>query len=129
MPSSSIVLQRREGYRDILRKWLQSQAAAKMKWEALESVHRENQKDVATLYEYWCFFRLLDMVKALFNVEANEIAKKIVDVGQDGLSLKINEGAKLEPLNGTYISGHTSQRYRRLSIEYHYNRRFTKSAK
>ena len=129
MPSSSIVLQRREGYRDILRKWLQSQAAAKMRWEALESVHRENQKDVATLYEYWCFFRLLDMVKALFNVEANEIAKKIVDVGQDGLSLKINEGAKLDPLNGTYISGHTSQRYRRLSIEYHYNRRFTKSAK
>ena len=129
-PSSSIVLQRREGYRDILRKWLQSQAAAKISWAAGEEAFCENQKDVATLYEYWCFFRLLDIAKDAFSIPEESIAKElVVDKGTDGLSLKINEGAQLPPLNGTFVSGHTSQRYRKLDIEFHYNRHFTNSAK
>ena len=128
MPSSSVVLQRREGYRDILRKWLQSQAASTMKWPAGGDVYRENQKDVATLYEYWCFFRLLDIIKDLFGIEPEEISGKIVDVGQDGLSLKICEGKQLDALEGRYVSGHTSHRYRRLTIEYQYNRRFTQAS-
>ena len=128
MPSSSVVLQRREGYRDILKKWLQSQAASKMSWDALEDVHRENQKDVATLYEYWCFFRLLDIVKDMFNVENGSVLKSLVDVGSDGLSLKLNEGKQLNPpLSGSYASPHTSKRYRKLDIEFQYNRRFSKS--
>lgn len=127
MPSSSIVLQRREGYRDVLRKWLQSHAASTMNWSASTTIYRENQKDVATLYEYWCFFRLLDVIKDIFNIEEEEVIDKIVGVGTDGLSLKICEGAKLPPLNGHYISSHTSQRYRSLEIEYQYNRRFTNS--
>lgn len=128
MPSSSVVLQRREGYRDILRKWLQSQAAATMKWAAGVDAYRENQKDVATLYEYWCFFRLLDIIKDLFNIEPEEIYGKIVDIGQDGLSLKIREGKQLDALEGRYVSGHISHRYRRLTIEYQYNRRFTQAS-
>lgn len=128
MPSSSVVLQRREGYRDILRKWLQSQAAATMKWAAGVDAYRENQKDVATLYEYWCFFRLLDIIKDLFDIEPEEIYGKIVDIGQDGLSLKIREGKQLDALEGRYVSGHTSHRYRRLTIEYQYNRRFTQAS-
>ena len=132
MPSSSVVLQRREGYRDILKKWLQSQAASKMKWDAMEDVHRENQKDVATLYEYWCFFRLLDIVKDLFHIENDNLIQSLVGFGTDGLSLKVNEGKQLNPpLSGSYVSGHTSQRYRKLDIEFQYNRRFsnTKTSK
>jgi len=131
MPSSSIVLQRREGYRDLLRKWLQSHAASKMAWEAMEDAHRENQKDVATLYEYWCFFRLLDIIKDMFNIEDANIQKSlVVEIGSDGLSLKLNEGKQLNPpLSGSYASPHTSHRYRKLDIEFQYNRRFGKSGK
>jgi predicted component of viral defense system (DUF524 family) len=127
MPASSVVLQRREGYRDVLRKWLQSQAAATMKWPAGGDAYRENQKDVATLYEYWCFFRLLHIIGDMFGIAPEEVSGKIVDVGQDGLSLKICEGRQLPPLSGTYVSGHSSRRYRDLDIEYQYNRRFSQS--
>ena len=128
MPSASVVLQRREGYRDILRKWLQSQAAAALAWPAGADAIRENQKDAATLYEYWCFFRLLDIAGDLFAIDMADVARKVVGVGADGLSLNIREGRQLPPLCGRYAPRHTSHRYRSLDIEFQYNRRFSRTA-
>ena len=58
-------LQKREGYRDILRVWLQLDQAARLDWEGLEDVFTATVRDVAALYEYWLFFELLDVLKAV----------------------------------------------------------------
>lgn len=129
MPTASVVLQRREGYRDLLRKWLQSQAAAAIALPVGADAIRENQKDTATLYEYWCFFRLLDIASDLFGIDMTEVVrKKMVGVGADGLSLKISEGSQLGPLPGRYIPRLANHRYRSLDVEFQYNRRFSLAA-
>lgn len=125
MPTGSMVLQRREGYREILRKFLQANAAARITWEAGESLYRANQKDVATLYEYWCYFKLLRIVRRIFTIELGEIKEKLWGVGKDCLSLKLHEG-KMITLTGRYKSEVGGVRYRDLAVDFKYNYRFNR---
>ena len=124
MPTASVVLQRREGYRDVLKKWLQLQAGTKLVWEHGEDIYGASQRKMSALYEYWCFFRLLKIVGTLFKVKTEEIAKKMIGVGTDGLSLKLKEG-KAITLDGTFDSGRMGARFRRLAVEFSYNRTFS----
>lgn len=125
MPSGSMVLQRREGYREIFRKFLQANVAARITWEAGEGLYAANQKDVATLYEYWCYFKLLRIVRNLFELDVTEIREKLWDVGKDSLSLKLNEGQAVT-LTGRYLRDDGSGRYRDLAVDFKYNHRFVK---
>lgn len=122
MPTGSVVLQRREGYREILRKWLQYHAGTQLVWEHGEDVYGANQRQMSALYEYWCFFRLLKIVAGIFGVKTSEIADKMI--GSDGLSLKLKAGNTIK-LDGTFDSGHPGVRYRRLAVEFSYNRSFS----
>jgi predicted component of viral defense system (DUF524 family) len=68
-PSSSQVLLKREGYRqlnDYFRRFL---LTGKVMWEGFEELLKTPNKDLATLYEYWCFFQLLDAVAAALDVQ------------------------------------------------------------
>ncbi|MBM3418643.1 MAG: DUF2357 domain-containing protein, partial [Bacteroidetes bacterium] len=56
---NSPVLQRKEGYREVLRVWLMFDLAAKLIWKGGEDIYSGGKKDIATLYEYWLFFKLL----------------------------------------------------------------------
>lgn len=58
-PPGSPVLQRKAGYREVLRWWLRFRTAAELSWEGGEELFRAGQRDVASLYEYWLFFELL----------------------------------------------------------------------
>ena len=58
---NSPILQRKEGYREILRIWLMFDLAAKLIWKGGDDVYDGGKKDVALLYEYWIFFVLLDL--------------------------------------------------------------------
>ena len=40
--------------------------AAKLIWSGGEAVYGAGKKDIATLYEYWVFFKLLDLFQELF---------------------------------------------------------------
>ena len=59
---NSPILQRKEGYREVLRTWLMFELAAKLIWQGGEDVYGAGKKDIATLYEYWLFFKLLDSI-------------------------------------------------------------------
>jgi predicted component of viral defense system (DUF524 family) len=61
IPFESTILQRREGYREILHAWLMLDAAAQIDWPGREDAYDGTTRDVATLYEYWLYFI---MVKA-----------------------------------------------------------------
>lgn len=128
IPMGSVVLQRREGYREVFKKWLQYHAGAQLVWENGPDVYEANQRQMSTLYEYWCFFRLLKIVGSIFGVGTAEIAKKMIGTGADGLSLKLKSGESIT-LDGTFDSGRVGARYRRLAIEFSYNRTFSAKGK
>ena len=60
LPLGSPVLQRKSGYREILTAWLQFDMAARLSWKGGEDVYGAGKRNVAKLYEYWVFFKLLE---------------------------------------------------------------------
>ena len=58
---NSPVLQRKSGYREVLNAWLKFDLAAKLVWHGGNNVYDAGKKDIATLYEYWLFFELLNL--------------------------------------------------------------------
>ena len=114
---NSPVLQRKSGYREVLNAWLKFDLAAKLIWHGGDNVYNAGKKDIATLYEYWLFFTLLDLLKEVFEIEPKSIAELIqYDKGQ--LSLNLKQGTAIA-MKGTYKSPS-----RNLNIQFTYNRSF-----
>ncbi len=118
LPLNSPVLQRKEGYREVLRAWLMFDLAAKLAWSGGEDVYSGNKRDVATLYEYWLFFKLLGVIKDVFKIDSVGI-EKLMETTADGTGLKLKQGRYLA-LHGIYVS-----EIRKLQVEFAYNRTFT----
>ena len=118
LPLNSPVLQRKEGYREILRVWLMLDLAAKLVWKGGDDVYSGGKRDVAVLYEYWLFFVLLDIIKDVFKIEPEGIRNLITETN-DGLGLQLKQGKHL-PVKGTYDAGS-----RKLDIEFSYNKTFS----
>ncbi|MDT7828519.1 DUF2357 domain-containing protein [Pricia sp. S334] len=115
---NSPVLQRKEGYREVLRVWLMFDLAAKLIWTGGEDIYSGGKKDVATLYEYWLFFTLLDLLQSVFDIDPVDISELIKET-PDGLNLQIKQG-KDTALWGVYDSGS-----RKLNVRFNYNRSFS----
>jgi len=62
VPIGSSVLQRRRGYKDVLRHHLALRAAARIPLDRTTVEKLLGLKDVATLYELWCYFAVIDAV-------------------------------------------------------------------
>ena len=118
LPLNSPVLQRKEGYREILRAWLMFDLAAKLVWHGGDDVYKAGKRDVAQLYEYWLFFKLLEKLKEIFDIEHDSI-DRLIEPTKDGLGLKLKSGIST-PLKGIY-----NNPVRNLNIEFTYNRTFS----
>jgi len=116
LPLNSPVLQRKEGYRQVLRAWMLFELAARLSWEGGDDVYAGGKRDAAALYEYWVFFKLLDLVAGLFDLKQPPVESLI---HQSDLVLKLKAGKYL-PIEGAY-----SGAGRRLKIEFSYNRTFS----
>lgn len=119
---NSPILQRKEGYREVLRTWLMFELAAKLIWQGGEDVYGAGKKDIATLYEYWLFFILLDLFQEIFEIDPKDMSE-LIKPTTDGLSLQIKQG-KTTPLRGVYDAGS-----RKLNIRFNYNRSFSGNKK
>ena len=114
----SPVLQRKEGYREILQAWLMFDLAAKLTWNGGDDVYEAGKKNVAVLYEYWLFFKLMECVSEVFNVPAAE-KKCLISKDADGINLELRQG------HTKMIHGMTTAGNRRLNISLYYNRTFS----
>lgn len=65
IPFSSTVLQRRRGYRQVLRHFARIRLAPRIPLDRDEMRDLLELKDIALLYELWTFFRLADLVREL----------------------------------------------------------------
>ena len=110
-------LQRKPGYRQVLLFWLQFGLTSNLKWEGGDSIYSSGKKDVATLYEYWLFFKFLSIMESLFNAPETEF-KKLIDVDSSGLTLKLKQGKALK------IEGEYSTMEREMNVLLSYNSQF-----
>lgn len=119
---NSPVLQKRSGYREILSRWLQFDLASKLIWKGGEDVYNAGKKDIASLYEYWLFFTMYDLVREKFNIQFvhfdEQAYKHLIVPTSDGLNVMVKSG-KHTALEGIY-----TKRNRDLKIKFSYNRTF-----
>lgn len=119
-PLGSPVLQRKAGYREILRWWLRFRTAAELSWEGGEDLFKAGQRDVASLYEYWLFFELLDWFYRKCRGGDRPSVEELVDGFDEGEpNLRLRKRIELGPFVGM-VAG--SQR--RLNARFSYNKRF-----
>jgi predicted component of viral defense system (DUF524 family) len=118
---NSPILQRKEGYREILKVWLMYDLAAKLSWHVLdEDTYLAGKRDVATLYEYWLFFKLLRLFESIFKIDAKE-TKSLIKETDDGLGLTLKSGKYI------MIEGEYTHNNRNLKIQFSYNKIFNYS--
>lgn len=119
---NSPVLQKRSGYREILNRWLQFDLASKLIWKGGEDVYNAGKKDIASLYEYWLFFTLYDLIEEKFNIDSvhfdEQSYKHLIVATNDGLNVMVKSG-KHTALEGIY-----TKRNRDLKVKFSYNRTF-----
>jgi predicted component of viral defense system (DUF524 family) len=121
LPLGSPVLQRKEGYREILQAWLKFDMAARLVWRGGDDVYGAGQRDIAALYEYWVYFKLLDIVSDIFKLD-KPAATELIEKTPDGFGLKLKSGEYL-PIEGLYVSG-----WRPLRVKFSYNRTYSFNA-
>ncbi|WAS54236.1 restriction endonuclease-like protein [Burkholderia ambifaria] len=115
-PADDQVLQKREGYRDIFKAYVETEFAARLSWQSSPDVYGAGQRDVATLYEYWAFIQLSQVVADLVG-QAFDLGP-LVQARPDGLTVGIRTGVE------TVLSGEVARLDRRMRIELCFNRTY-----
>lgn len=118
LPLNSPVLQRKEGYREIFRTWLLFDLAAKLIWSGGEDIYSGGKKDVAVLYEYWLFFKLIDVVSEAFKIQPPE-PESLIDETSDGFGLKLKQGRHIAIRDVCELYS------RKLNVQLSYNRTYS----
>lgn len=116
-------MQRKGGYREILRSWLMFDLASKLTWQGGEDVYNAGKRDIATLYEYWLFFVLYDLFKEKFNLNElshnDEPYSHLFDTTENGINLIIKSGSH------TALKGSTVIKNRAMNFKFSFNRTFS----
>lgn len=120
-PADNQVLQKRAGYRDVYKLYIQSELAAMLTWSGGEDVYRAGQKDVAVLYEYWVFVQLAHVVSDMCQQPLQ--LEQLLEDGPDGLDLRLKRGRH------RVLKGTVRRRGRTLAVELWYNRTFARGAR
>jgi hypothetical protein len=119
-PLGSPVLQRKAGYREVLRWWLRFRTAAELSWEGGEELFHAGQRNVADLYEYWLFFELLGwFCQKCRGGNPPPIEELIEGLEEGSPNLRLKKRMELGPFVGTFAG-----QSRRLHARFAYNRRF-----
>lgn len=113
---NSPVLQRKDGYREVYVAWLKFQMAARLSWEGGDEIYEAGKKNVAKLYEYWLFFKLIEVMEQVFIMDIKDISK-LIKSDNDNLSLFLSQGTT------HIIKGKTKDG---LNLSLSYNRTFSK---
>lgn len=119
MNMNSPVLQRKEGYREVLQGWLLFDLSARLAWKGGDDVYDAGKKNVAVLYEYWLFFKLIELISEFFNLDPAD-KKNLVKMDADGINLDIIQG-RMKMIQGVHET-----LSRKLNVAFYYNRTFSR---
>jgi predicted component of viral defense system (DUF524 family) len=124
LPLDNQTLQKREGYREVLQAWLLTQAAATLNWEGEQDCYSGSTRDVATLYEYWIFIKLHELLKSIDGMTPVETESEVElesFISEQNGQLTINlKSGKASTSSYTWEGPHCT-----LRIDLHYERTFS----
>lgn len=115
---NSPILQRKEGYREILQAWTLFDLAAKLTWQGGDNVYKAGSKNVATLYEYWLFFKLMEIISDLFSINPKD-KSALVETDSDKINLNVKQGRMI------MVGGIHKTPTRNINVRFFYNRTFS----
>jgi hypothetical protein len=117
MPTSDQVLLKRAGYREILRTFAMTESGPTLRIDRGDTsdVFAASQRNIATLYEFWCFLAVVD---SLGRVCGEDRTARAFTVAGDGTSLTMRSG------DDSKLSWSVRRGGRSLSIEVFFNRTF-----
>jgi hypothetical protein len=119
-PGANQVLQKRDGYRDVLETWMLYEYGSTLEWKGGEDVFSGGQRDVATLYEYWVFLELAKIVGELCDVKPD--LSTLISSTTSSLSLLLRRG------EARTVGGVVTRRGRTFRLEVWFNRDFRATA-
>lgn len=123
IPSNSQVLQRRDGYREILHFDLQLKMGLSLDWDQSGIVSeglRGDIRPVSELYEYWCFLMLRRLVRELCGGHV-EAGGNLLTTSKSGFTVNLRKGQKSK----TRFK-FTSSNGEQVAITLFYNRKFVR---
>ena len=92
LPLNSQVLQKKEGYRDIFKYYLNFELAFRLEWQEIEDQIKGYERKLSELYEYWCYFKL---IKVLDKLSGKKISfTDIYELNENKWSIKVKKGIK-----------------------------------
>lgn len=91
-PTGSQVLLKQEGYRQLNDYYRRFLLTGRVQWQGFEDLIRAPNKDLATLYEYWCFFELLDVIAVILSVEIDP--RQFIVEENNQFKITINQNGK-----------------------------------
>jgi hypothetical protein len=117
MPTSDQVLLKRAGYREVFRTFAMTESGPTVRIDRgdMADVFAASQRNIATLYEFWCFLAVVD---SLGRVCGQDRTARAFTVAGDGISLTMRSGLASE-LSWSVIRGG-----RPLRVEVFFNRTF-----
>jgi hypothetical protein len=117
MPTSDQVLLKRAGYREVFRTFAMTESGPTVRIDrgGLADVFAASQRNVATLYEFWCF---LALVNSLGRVCGEDRTARAFAVAGDGMSLTMRSGL------ASKLSWSVRRGGRPLRVEVFFNRTF-----
>lgn len=116
-PADDQVLQKKEGYRDVYRAYIQFDVASKLGWSGGEDAYGAGQRDVATLYEYWAFLVLAKQLSLVLEVPFD--LARLVELSEGGLNVSLRRGQDCVLYGATHRYG------RGLTVELWFNKTFS----
>ena len=84
----SLVMQRASGYSSLYRSWI----ILKRGIDFLDGVNKIELKNIADLYEIWCFIEMKNNIQNILNKKPEEI--NIAKILVDGFTIKLRSGTK-----------------------------------
>lgn len=125
LPLDNQTLQKREGYREVLQAWLLTQAATTLDWEGERDCYEGNTRDVATLYEYWIFIQLHEVLASIPGLESDKVntdPDRFISEADGQLTINLKQGRYSRSCY-TWKGGGTE-----LKVDLQYERSFSSSS-
>jgi hypothetical protein len=120
-PTANQVLQKRAGYRELLRTFVLTELGAQLAldWD-LDDAFAASQRNIATLYEYWAYLQLARSVGRVCDADLSALTMKR---SNDGMSIGFPRG------NRSRLRWVVIARGRTLIADLYFNREFLVSAR
>ena len=121
LPLDNQTLQKREGYREVLQAWLLTRAAASLQWEGEREAYSGASRNVATLYEYWIFIRLHDLIGSILGMiplSPSDMADEFITESGGRITINLKAGKH------SRRSYKWTSRAGELKVDLHYERTF-----